>query len=473
LKWSCARMCKSSSTGSPDDGGDRSPQPTAQLPESMVALAASSRGSPACGASAGSPPIDAEADKASSKRRKQTSSQLVVCWGYEISRKPNACERLVSISGAISGKSFRERFCSACRSRGVYIDSSRIYMAPRERSLKNAHTTGAWNFECAQSLTLPPWPPWRVVNQTSDCSGPPLVVLRDEALGALPGLVPLSPIAGAVAGTDLVEFRVGRTLRPVLPLPATAFVPAQAAVARPPHALLNHPATPPIGTGSKPQTDLQAVHREQLRLRQREAELKRREAAVAKREMRFEQRQQQARQGHARGDVSGETTEDLEEKSRSAFPAASVNSASSKSSPDRRLPLNSPDPIDDDPDGKIAPDSPPFANALVLEPALPAPPAQGRRAEAAVIGWPLKDFVDALPLDLREVAALRSFFEVDPRHAGGGGGGAPPHACPPPHYNASASALLDLSGGAAAGSAPQGAAATGAERRPACSSSIP
>ena len=291
----CPSAMSSSITGSPDDGGDLS-QPTALSPESMVAL---------CGASAGSPPIDAKADKASSKRRKRTSHS-VVCWGYEISRNPNACERLVV---SINGGAFREHFCSACRSGGVHIESSRIYMAPRERSLKNAHTTGAWN-ECTQNLTLPPWPPWRVVNQTSDCSGPPLVVLRDEALGALPGLVPLSPIAGAVAGTVLVEFRVGRTLTPVLPLPATAFVPAQAAVARPP------------------------------------------------------------------------------------------------------------------------PDSPAFANALVLEPALPVPPAQGARA---VTGWPLNDFVDALSLEIGEMAALRSFFEVDPRHAGGGGGGAPPHACPPPH----------------------------------------
>ena len=97
----CPSAMSSSSTGSPDDGGDLS-QPTALSPESVVAL---------CGASAGSPPIDAKADKASSKRRKRTSHS-VVCWGCEISRNPNACERLVSINGG----AFREHFCSACTS---------------------------------------------------------------------------------------------------------------------------------------------------------------------------------------------------------------------------------------------------------------------------------------------------------------------------------------------------------------------
>jgi len=161
-----------------------------------------------------SSPIDVEANKASSKKRAR-SSYSFVCWGHEMQHGSTACEQRFLSAG---GGAFREHFCSRCRSEGVFIESSRLYMAPRERGLKNERTCGAWN-ECTRNVTTP-WPPHRVLNQTSDCSGPTLVVVRDEVLVAPPGLVPL-PMASS--GTVLVKFRVGRTLTPATPLPALAF----------------------------------------------------------------------------------------------------------------------------------------------------------------------------------------------------------------------------------------------------------
>ncbi|EOD32711.1 hypothetical protein EMIHUDRAFT_230499 [Emiliania huxleyi CCMP1516] len=153
-------------------------------------------------------------DKAARKKRKTHTQHSFNCWGHEMSRGSIArlCGEVLLSAG---GGAFREHFCSRCRSGGVLIAASRIFIAPR--GLKNRRTEGVWN-ECTPSATTP-LPPHRVVNQTSDCTGPTLVVLRDEAPGApLPGLIPLAA-SSAVSGTVLVEFRVGRTLTPVFPLP--------------------------------------------------------------------------------------------------------------------------------------------------------------------------------------------------------------------------------------------------------------
>ena len=202
-----------SSVGSPDDSGEPAPQVMAKVAEGSLSSAAfvPSAAGAVDHANGGSTPTP---DKAARKKRKTHTQHSFNCWGHEMSRGSTArlCGEVLLSAG---GGAFREHFCSRCRSGGVLIAASRIFIAPR--GLKNRRTEGVWN-ECTPSATTP-LPPHRVVNQTSDCTGPTLVVLRDEAPGApLPGLIPLAA-SSAVSGTVLVEFRVGRTLTPVFPLP--------------------------------------------------------------------------------------------------------------------------------------------------------------------------------------------------------------------------------------------------------------
>ena len=90
-----------------------------------------------------------------------------------------------------------------------------------------------------------------------------------------------------------------------------------------PHVLINPPATPPIGAGSRPRPDLEAVSREQQRLSYREEVLARREAEVASREMENARETAalemlRAKLLHA-NDMSGETTP---RRTRMNIPAA-------------------------------------------------------------------------------------------------------------------------------------------------------
>ena len=69
----------------------------------------------------------------------------------------------------------------------------------------NCHAGGFWN----NAIDAWGWPPYRVANQTRDCKGPTLVILKDDCLGVLYGLVPLPS-----AASDQISFRVMRTLVP-------------------------------------------------------------------------------------------------------------------------------------------------------------------------------------------------------------------------------------------------------------------
>ena len=79
--------------------------------------------------------------------------------------------------------------------------------------IANRHGRGFWN-EPSRASRLPAH---RVVNQTSDCSGPTLVILKDELPGPLPGLAEAAALS---TSGGWVAFRVGRTLRSEMALPS-------------------------------------------------------------------------------------------------------------------------------------------------------------------------------------------------------------------------------------------------------------
>ena len=122
-----------------------------------------------------------------------------LCWGAVLSG--SACERPTGKSGG----SFRDKFCTRCRLRGVTVPAGRVRVPTGICMPANCHAGGFWN----NAIDAWGWPPYRVANQTRDCNGPTLVILKDDCLGVLYGLVPLPS-----AASDQISFRVMRTLVP-------------------------------------------------------------------------------------------------------------------------------------------------------------------------------------------------------------------------------------------------------------------
>ncbi|EOD17541.1 hypothetical protein EMIHUDRAFT_369968 [Emiliania huxleyi CCMP1516] len=108
------------------------------------------------------------------------------CWGDVVSGGALGCEALPP-----QASSFRERFCGGCRQRGVFVLASRVCVPIGAGSdeIANRHGRGFWN-EPSRASSLPAH---RVVNQTSDCPGPTLVILKDELPGPLPTYVTSTP----------------------------------------------------------------------------------------------------------------------------------------------------------------------------------------------------------------------------------------------------------------------------------------
>ena len=104
------------------------------------------------------------------------------CWGAQLSGT-GACEPVRPKSGA-----FREHFCAKCRAGPVVVPASRIRFVDPALSVSatNSHAEGVWNEN--GSSRVPFWPPFRVVNQTSDSKdGLKLVVLKHETRASLHG----------------------------------------------------------------------------------------------------------------------------------------------------------------------------------------------------------------------------------------------------------------------------------------------
>ena len=108
------------------------------------------------------------------------------CWGAQLSGT-GACEPVRPKSGA-----FREHFCAKCRAGPVVVPASRIRFVDPALSVSatNSHAEGVWNEN--GSSRVPFWPPFRVVNQTSDSKdGLKLVVLKHETRAPLHGRLPI------------------------------------------------------------------------------------------------------------------------------------------------------------------------------------------------------------------------------------------------------------------------------------------
>ncbi|EOD20564.1 hypothetical protein EMIHUDRAFT_101887 [Emiliania huxleyi CCMP1516] len=155
----------------------------------------------------------ASSDAPPPKRTRYTEK----CWGDVVSGGALGCEALPPQA---SRAAFSEKFCGRCRQRGVFVPASRVRMPIGAGSgeIANSHGPGFWNEPSPASR----WPAHRVVNQTSDCSGPRLVILKDESPVPLPGLAE----AAALSASDgWVAFTVGRTLRRNLALPSAVAIP--------------------------------------------------------------------------------------------------------------------------------------------------------------------------------------------------------------------------------------------------------
>lgn len=125
------------------------------------------------------------------------------CWGQELAGGGTHA-KAEPLSAA-----FRQRFCAACQSDGLLIPASRVRVVDPLGSAApfNQHGGGVWN-TAEGGAPSPLWPAHRVVNQTTGCDGPKLVLLRDPTTATIPGLlaVPCAP--------GMIAFRVGRTLQP-------------------------------------------------------------------------------------------------------------------------------------------------------------------------------------------------------------------------------------------------------------------
>ena len=155
----------------------------------------------------------ASSDAPPPKRSRYTET----CWGDVVSGGALGCEALPPQA---SRAAFSEKFCGRCRQRGVFVPASRVRMPIGAGSgeIANSHGPGFWNEPSPASCL----PAHRVVNQTSDCSGPRLVILRDELPVPLPGLAEAAALSTSGGG---VAFSVGRTLRSKVALPSAVAIP--------------------------------------------------------------------------------------------------------------------------------------------------------------------------------------------------------------------------------------------------------
>jgi len=73
------------------------------------------------------------------------------------------------------GKLLAEKFCSKCRINGILVELSRVRaLTPAHHSLfRNSTKAGFWTVAADTN-----YPPYRVINHTSECSGPWLVVFK-------------------------------------------------------------------------------------------------------------------------------------------------------------------------------------------------------------------------------------------------------------------------------------------------------
>ena len=127
-----------------------------------------------------------------------------VCWGHLLSGGTTPACVPVPIK---AGPSFRERFCTTCRARGVQINAFRLRVVCSGCVPTNKHGGGCWN----EGPDADGWPPHRVVNQTINCIGPPIVILKFATSA------PLHRLGEFPHGScGWYTFRIGRTLAPLL-----------------------------------------------------------------------------------------------------------------------------------------------------------------------------------------------------------------------------------------------------------------
>jgi len=155
-------------------------------------------------------------------KRKRQPIDVEVCWGSILSGGASVCEVVPPKGGA-----FREKFCARCRQRGVLVPVTRVRVPVGTAELSNQRTAGVWN---SPSRAVP-WPDYRIINQTADCTGPILVILRNECSVRLPHLAPLPDLPAITSlpwpPPGFIAFRVSRTLVPMTPLPWSFVVEAE------------------------------------------------------------------------------------------------------------------------------------------------------------------------------------------------------------------------------------------------------
>ena len=141
---------------------------------------------------------------ADASREEKDGNGASLCWGTLL--LPN---KTCTAGFEPSRGHFKNKFCKLCREHGIVMPAACVRSMRPDAPLANNMSHGFWNhaFDIGR---------YRVINQTADCTGPPLVVLEKPPHDALVlGRVGPVPPAVVSARTDFVHLVVskGKTLK--------------------------------------------------------------------------------------------------------------------------------------------------------------------------------------------------------------------------------------------------------------------
>ena len=96
------------------------------------------------------------------------------CWGAQLTGRTSKCS-----PGFVLGKGhFKNKFCHACRMNGLAVPAARVRTVLSNCNLRNELRPGFWS---GPSLKQNVVGSFRLINQTADCIGSPLLLTSDES----------------------------------------------------------------------------------------------------------------------------------------------------------------------------------------------------------------------------------------------------------------------------------------------------
>ena len=99
-----------------------------------------------------------------------STEQHETCWGGALQHDASCCTP--GFSPRLGH--FKNKLCDVCKERGIVVAASRVRALDDQRTpaLDNAHSSGVWSITADNAF--------RVINNSSKCVGPKLVVFRDD-----------------------------------------------------------------------------------------------------------------------------------------------------------------------------------------------------------------------------------------------------------------------------------------------------